>query len=72
MYTVQVSKQQLAQLKKDYVVTGMHVQGNMTTVRLIAEKCPTVTGVKEDAPNVEDAYMYCLVSHGCEISGGEL
>ncbi len=72
VYVVQVSRQQLVQLRKDYVVTGMHVQGEAAVVRLIAEKKPALAGVKEEMPNVEDAYMYCLVKHGCEVNGGEL
>ncbi len=28
-------------------------------------------GAREAMPNCEDAYMYCLYQHGCEIAGGE-
>lgn len=71
VFTVNISKQFLPQIKRDYIVTGMLVQNAFTTVRLIAEDRPDLQGVTAAEPNVEDAYMYCLFSHGCEVSGGE-
>lgn len=70
VYTVNVSKKFLAKMKKDYIVTGMLVQNEYTTVRLISEEKPQMLGAEEAEPNVEDAYMYCLYSHGCELKGG--
>jgi ABC-2 type transport system ATP-binding protein len=71
VFTVNISKNFLPQIKKDYIVTGMLVQSEYTTVRLIAENEPNLQGITLAEPNVEDAYMYCLFSHGCDISGGE-
>ncbi len=71
VFTVNISKQFLPQIKKNYIVTGMLVQNAFTTVRLIAEDKPDLQGVMAAEPNVEDAYMYCLFSHGCDVSGGE-
>ena len=70
VFTVNVNKKFLAQMKKDYIVTGMLVQNEYTTVRIISEKTPAMLGAEHAEPNVEDAYMYCLYSHGCELSGG--
>lgn len=71
VFTVNISKNFLPQIKKDYIVTGMLVQSNYTTVRLISENIPDLQGASSAEPNVEDAYMYCLFSHGCDVSGGE-
>lgn len=71
VFTVNISKNFLPQIKKDYIVTGMLVQSNYTTVRLISENIPDLQSASPAEPNVEDAYMYCLFSHGCDVSGGE-
>lgn len=71
VFTVNVNKKYLTQIKKDYIVTGMLVQSEYTTVRLISEDIPDLQGVVTAEPNLEDAYMYCLFSHGCDVSGGE-
>ncbi|MDE7299424.1 MAG: ABC transporter ATP-binding protein [Lachnospiraceae bacterium] len=70
VYTVNINKKFLPQVKKDYIVTGMLVQNEYTTVRLISEERPASLGAETAKPNVEDAYMYCLYSHGCELGGG--
>ncbi len=71
VFTVNVSRKFLPQIKKDYIVTGMLVQSEYTTVRMISENKPDLQGITAAGPNVEDAYMYCLFSHGCDVSGGE-
>lgn len=70
VFTVNVNKKQLPQIKKNYIVTGMLVQSEYTTVRIISDVKPDIQGVTTAEPNLEDAYMYCLYSHGCDISGG--
>lgn len=70
VFTVNISKNFLPQIKKNYIVTGMLVQSNYTTVRLISDNPPDLQEVSPAEPNVEDAYMYCLFSHGCDVSGG--
>lgn len=72
VYTVDVSKDQLGKLKREYIVTGMLVQSDHITVRFISDTVPDMKGVTEEKPNVEDAYMYCLFAHGCDVNGGEL
>lgn len=71
VFTVNVEKKYLPQIKKQYIVTGMLVQSEYTTVRLISEDAPDIRGIAGAEPNVEDAYMYCLCSNGCDVSGGE-
>ncbi|MDE7325896.1 MAG: ABC transporter ATP-binding protein [Lachnospiraceae bacterium] len=70
VFTININKKFLAQVKKDYIVTGMLVQNEFTTVRLISDKMPTLNGAEVAEPNVEDAYMYCLYRNGCELGGG--
>lgn len=71
VFTINVNKKFLPQIKKNYIVTGMLVQNEYTTIRLISENIPDLQGITMAEPNVEDAYMYCLYDHGCDISGGE-
>ncbi|MCM1330909.1 MAG: ABC transporter ATP-binding protein [Ruminococcus sp.] len=72
VYICHVQKKFLPQVKKDYIVTGMLVQGEYVTVRIVADSTPDVSGIVLAEPNVEDAYMYCLYSKGeVEDLGGE-
>lgn len=71
VFTVNADKRSLTHIKKEYIVTGMLVQSNFTTVRIISETPPELHGAACEIPNLEDAYMYCLFSHGCDVSGGE-
>ena len=70
VFTVNISKNFLSQIKKNYIVTGMLVQSSYITVRLISDNPPDLQEAASAEPNVEDAYMYCLFSHGCDVSGG--
>lgn len=72
VFTVNANKKYLPQLKQQFIVTGMLVQSEYTTVRIISETIPDLHGITSAEPNLEDAYMYCLFSHGCDVSGGEL
>ncbi len=69
VYSILTPKKFLPQIKKDHIVTGMLTQGNSATVRIVSENKPD--GAVPVEPNCEDAYIYCLYSHGCEISGGD-
>lgn len=71
VFSVNVSKKYLTQIKKNYIVTGMLVQSEYTTVRLISDNIPDINGAVPTEANVEDAYMYCLYSHGCDVNGGD-
>ncbi|MDE5853572.1 MAG: ATP-binding cassette domain-containing protein, partial [Ruminococcus sp.] len=71
VFTVNVSKKYLPQIKKNYIVTGMLIQGDYNTVRIISDTVPDLQGAVSDEPNCEDAYMYCLYQNGCEVNGGD-
>lgn len=72
VFTINTSKGSLSQMKQQYIVTGMLSQGEYTTVRIVAESKPDIQGILPVEPNVEDAYMYCLYSNGCDVSGGDV
>lgn len=67
VYTAEVSRQLLAEVKANYIVTSMLKQGEQTTVRFIAETAPDLAEMAAVEPNCEDAYMYCLYQNGCEV-----
>ena len=71
VYTVNAGKKDLPRIRQQYIVTGMLVQNEHTTVRVISEMTPDLQGIMPVEPKVEDAYMYCLYSNGCDVSGGE-
>lgn len=69
VFTINTDKKYLSNIKKQFIVTGMLVQNEYTTVRIISDKAPKIGEIATE-PNLEDAYMYCLYSNGCDISGG--
>lgn len=71
VFTVNVPKKYLSQIKKNYIVTGMLIQDDYNTVRIISDNMPDLQGAVHDEPNCEDAYMYCLYQNGCEVNGGD-
>ena len=73
VFTAVVNREQLAMLKKKYIVTSVLQQGMNAEVRFIADKEPVRAEftVALAEPNCEDAYMYCLHQHGCAVMGGE-
>ncbi|MBQ9809007.1 MAG: ABC transporter ATP-binding protein [Ruminococcus sp.] len=71
VYTANVEKRFLPQLKKEYIVTGMLAQNDYTTVRIVSDPEPDLPNTVQTEPDLEGAYMYCLHSSGCDVSGGE-
>ena len=71
IYTANVEKQFLPQIKKEYIVTGILQQNEYTTVRLVSDAEPDLPNAVLTEPDLEGAYMYCLHSCGCEVKGGE-
>ena len=67
VFTAEVPRELLAEIKASYIVTGMLKQGQITTVRFIAEKAPELEKTVAVEANCEDAYMYCLYRCGCEV-----
>ncbi|EWM54265.1 ABC transporter ATP-binding protein [Ruminococcus flavefaciens 007c] len=71
IYTANVEKRFLPQIKREFIVTGMIAQSDYTTVRIVSDAEPDLPNVVLTEPDLEGAYMYCLHSSGCDISGGE-
>lgn len=71
IYTVNVEKKFIAQIKKEYIVTGILPQNEYTTVRIVSDAEPDLPNAVLTEPDLEGAYMYCLHSNGCEVKGGE-
>lgn len=68
VFTVEIPSMRLGEIKAKYIVTSMLKQGERIHVRLIAEEIPELPGAVSAEPNCEDAYMYCLHRHGCDVS----
>ena len=71
IYTVNVEKQFMAQIKKEYIVTGILPQNEYNTVRIVSDAEPDLPNAVLSDPDLEGAYMYCLHSNGCEVKGGD-
>ena len=77
VYTAEIPAGMLSQVKRDYIVTGMLRSERTVTVRFLADgesgeqSAGLLPGARTAMPGCEDAYMYCLRQHGCEIVGGE-
>lgn len=73
IYTANVEKRFLPQIKKEYIVTGMLPQADYITVRIVSDAEPDLPNTILTEPDLESAYMYCLHSHGCDMSidGGD-
>lgn len=59
VYTAEISKRELEDLKKDYIVTSMLTLGNNVMTRFLAEERPFASAKLCEA-GVEDAYMYLM------------
>ena len=70
VFTVNIPKKYLPQIKKNYIITSMLIQNDYNTVRIISDNFPDLQGAVPDEPNCEDAYMYCLYQNGCDVNGG--
>lgn len=68
VYQAEISKKELEDLKKQYIVTSMLTLGNNAMVRFLAEQKPFASA-KHCEAGVEDAYMYLMQQqggdHGC-------
>ena len=71
IYTANVEKRFLPQIKNEYIVTGMLAQTDYVTVRIVSDTEPDLPNTVLTEPDLEGAYVYCLHSHGCDIVGGE-
>ncbi|NLY45070.1 MAG: ABC transporter ATP-binding protein [Tissierella sp.] len=63
IYSAEISRIELEDIKKQYMITSMLSQGNHVNVRFIANddaiEIPFIGAIKCE-PNVEDAYMYLM------------
>ena len=71
VFMATVDRDELEKIKKKGIVTAMLQQGRNTEVRFIMEEDTNGTEYVPAEPNCEDAYMYCLHKHGCQVMGGE-
>jgi len=71
VFTATVNREQLAEIKKKYIVTAILQQGMSAEVRFIMDGSEDPNNALLAEPNCEDAYMYCLYTFGCHVMGGE-
>lgn len=66
IYTAEISRVELEELKKNYVVTGMLASGTKAVVRFIGNPkgALQITGAALSEPNMEDAYLYLMKEQG--------
>lgn len=66
IFQAEISKLELEQMKKNYMVTGMLNTGNHVNVRFIFDGGHLNFPASQCDPNVEDAYMYLMQREGSE------
>ncbi len=71
VYTANVEKRFMPQIRKEYIITGMLSQTEFTTARLVSDIEPDLPNAQLTEPDLESAYMYCLHKNGCDVKGGE-
>lgn len=71
VYTANIEKKFMPQIKKEYIVTGMLAQNEFTTIKIVSDAEPDLPNAELTEPDLESAYMYCLKQNGCEMKGGE-
>lgn len=59
VYSAEISRKELSELKKKYIVTSMLTLGNNVMVRFLADRTPFESAHSVEA-GVEDAYMYLM------------
>ncbi len=67
VYSAEISKRELEDLKGKFTVTSMLTMGNNVMVRFLADKQPFASA-KPCGPGAEDAYMYLMQTKGGGIS----
>ncbi len=65
IYEAKISKAEIQEIKKKYIVTNVLMMSTEANVRFIAESESEVfKGAEVTPPNVEDAYMYLMHING--------
>lgn len=70
-WLINTEKRFVTAVKKEYIVTGSVIHCDNADIRVISDTVPDLQGAIRIEPNLEDAYMYCLYSHGCIAKGDE-
>lgn len=71
IFSITVPQEQLPYIKSRYTVTGMLTEGNMVTIRFIAEENPPENAEK-CKPSIEDGYIISIESDSFQHIGGEI
>ena len=71
IFTANIEKKFLPQVKKEFIVTGMINQNEYTTIRIVSDIEPDLPNAVLTDPDLEGAYMFCLQKNGCELVGGD-
>jgi ABC-2 type transport system ATP-binding protein len=65
IYEAKISRAEIEEIKKKYIVTNVLMMSTEANVRFIAKnKSDLFEGAEETLPNVEDAYMYLMYTSG--------
>lgn len=65
IYEAKISRAEIEDIKKKYIVTNVLMMSTEANVRFIAKnKSDLFEGAEETLPNVEDAYMYLMYTSG--------
>ncbi|MCM1090630.1 MAG: ABC transporter ATP-binding protein [Butyrivibrio sp.] len=75
VFAARLHREALPRVQADYIVTGLKT-GEELQVRIVSESRPQTTDeggyleeVESVEPSCEDAYMYCLLQNGYEVTG---
>lgn len=71
VYSVNADARFINQIRSKYTVTNTILQGEYVRARLVSDVYPDMIGAKTESPDLEDAYIWCLKSHGCNVMGGD-
>ena len=71
VYSVNADARFINQLRGQYTVTETILQGQYVHARIVSDGYPDIVGAVSESPNLEDAYIWCLKSHGYSVMGGE-
>lgn len=68
VFSMIVQKEELANIKARYIVTGVLTTNHGINVRVVTDEKPYLNA-EFCEPNVEDAYMFCLYKNGIQKHG---
>lgn len=71
VYSVTTDSKFINQIRNIYTVTNTVLQGQYVHARIVSDTYPDIIGAKQEEPDLEDAYIWCLKKNGCAVMGGE-